>query len=89
MLWLDLLKILSKYHIKFFIIILLKCFSALLRTFESFHSSSVTMPVILYNGSEEELMDTIEREFSWPPIAPVLQQFAKEMVKKEREPGFC
>ncbi|XP_074547330.1 uncharacterized protein LOC141806010 [Halichoeres trimaculatus] len=30
----------------------------------SCHSSSLTMPVILYDGSEEELMDTIEREFS-------------------------
>nr|XP_046269416.1 uncharacterized protein LOC124072233 [Scatophagus argus] len=28
------------------------------------HTSSLTMPVILYDGSEEELMDTIEREFS-------------------------
>ncbi|XP_029983292.1 uncharacterized protein LOC115414196 [Sphaeramia orbicularis] len=28
------------------------------------HNSSLTMPVILYDGSEEELMDTIEREFS-------------------------
>ncbi|CAB1461129.1 unnamed protein product [Pleuronectes platessa] len=28
------------------------------------HSSSLTMPVIPYDGSEEELMDTIEREFS-------------------------
>ncbi|XP_041828727.1 uncharacterized protein LOC121631745 [Melanotaenia boesemani] len=27
-------------------------------------ASSLTMPVILYDGSEEELMDTIEREFS-------------------------
>lgn len=33
-------------------------------TFGSNHSSSLTMPVILYDGSEEELMDTIEREFS-------------------------
>lgn len=33
-------------------------------TFDSCHSSSLTMPVILYDGSEEELMDTIEREFS-------------------------
>ncbi|KAM7376010.1 hypothetical protein PAMP_005762 [Pampus punctatissimus] len=33
-------------------------------TFDSFHSSSLTMPVILYNGSEVELMDTIEKEFS-------------------------
>ncbi|XP_035530144.1 uncharacterized protein LOC118337299 [Morone saxatilis] len=33
-------------------------------TFGSCHSSSLTMPVILYDGSEEELMDTIEREFS-------------------------
>ncbi|XP_028251686.1 uncharacterized protein LOC114427695 [Parambassis ranga] len=33
-------------------------------TFGSCHSSSITMPVILYDGSEEELMDTIEREFS-------------------------
>ncbi|XP_042357453.1 uncharacterized protein LOC121954167 [Plectropomus leopardus] len=32
-------------------------------TFSSCHSSSLTMPVILYDGSEEELMDTIEREF--------------------------
>ncbi|XP_070698717.1 uncharacterized protein [Pempheris klunzingeri] len=32
--------------------------------FGSCHSSSLTMPVILYDGSEEELMDTIEREFS-------------------------
>ncbi|XP_026196301.1 uncharacterized protein LOC113148739 [Anabas testudineus] len=31
---------------------------------QSFPSSSLTMPVILYDGSEEELMDTIEREFS-------------------------
>ncbi|TKS86737.1 hypothetical protein D9C73_020856 [Collichthys lucidus] len=30
----------------------------------SCHSSSLTMPVILYDGSEEELMDTIERDFS-------------------------
>lgn len=30
----------------------------------SCQSSSLTMPVILYNGSEEELMDKIEREFS-------------------------
>lgn len=33
-------------------------------TFGSYHSSSAAMPVILYDGSEEELMDTIEREFS-------------------------
>ncbi|XP_037603100.1 uncharacterized protein LOC119474870 [Sebastes umbrosus] len=33
-------------------------------TFGSCHSSSLTMPVILYDGSEEELMDTIEKEFS-------------------------
>lgn len=33
------------------------------RTFANCHSSSLT-PVILYDGSEEELMDTIEREFS-------------------------
>ncbi|XP_034432804.1 uncharacterized protein LOC117756412 [Hippoglossus hippoglossus] len=33
-------------------------------TFGSCHSSSLTMPVILYDGSEEKLMDTIEREFS-------------------------
>ncbi|XP_026187505.1 uncharacterized protein LOC113144991 [Mastacembelus armatus] len=33
-------------------------------SFGSCHSSSLTMPVILYHGSEEELMDTIEREFS-------------------------
>ncbi|CAK6971517.1 uncharacterized protein LOC121881134 [Scomber scombrus] len=33
-------------------------------TFSSFHGSSLTMPVIMYNGSEEELMDTIEKEFS-------------------------
>uniref|UniRef100_UPI003AAD0119 uncharacterized protein n=1 Tax=Centroberyx gerrardi TaxID=166262 RepID=UPI003AAD0119 len=33
-------------------------------SFGSCHSSSLTMPVILYDGSEEELMDTIEREFS-------------------------
>ncbi|KAF7656631.1 hypothetical protein LDENG_00038680 [Lucifuga dentata] len=33
------------------------------RSFGSCHSSSLT-PVILYDGSEEELMDTIEREFS-------------------------
>lgn len=37
-----------------------------LRNFGSCHGSSLTMPVILYDGSEEELMDTIEREFSWP-----------------------
>ncbi|XP_047467643.1 uncharacterized protein LOC125024039 isoform X2 [Mugil cephalus] len=30
----------------------------------SSQSSPVTMPVILYDGSEEELMDTIERDFS-------------------------
>ncbi|XP_039992429.1 uncharacterized protein LOC120795043 [Xiphias gladius] len=30
----------------------------------SCHGSSLPMPVILYDGSEEELMDTIEREFS-------------------------
>ncbi|KAM3595136.1 uncharacterized protein V6R79_018753 [Siganus canaliculatus] len=30
----------------------------------SCHNSSLAMPVILYDGSEEELMDTIEREFS-------------------------
>ncbi|KAM4540272.1 uncharacterized protein V3H82_022281 [Fundulus diaphanus] len=28
------------------------------------HSASLPMPVILYDGSEEELMDTIERDFS-------------------------
>ncbi|KAM6917786.1 uncharacterized protein PEZ65_013540 isoform 1-T1 [Lycodopsis pacificus] len=33
-------------------------------TFGSCHSSSLTMPVILYDGSEEELMETIEKEFS-------------------------
>lgn len=33
-------------------------------TFGSCHSSSLTTPVMLYDGSEEELMDTIEREFS-------------------------
>ncbi|XP_068573938.1 uncharacterized protein [Cebidichthys violaceus] len=33
-------------------------------TFGSCHSSSLTMPVIQYDGSEEELMDTIEKEFS-------------------------
>ncbi|XP_069008571.1 uncharacterized protein [Embiotoca jacksoni] len=33
-------------------------------TFVSCHSSPLTMPVILYDGLEEELMDTIEREFS-------------------------
>lgn len=38
--------------------------SAKQSTFGSCHSSSLTMPVILYDGSEEELMDTIEREFS-------------------------
>lgn len=31
---------------------------------QSCHNSSLPMPVILYDGSEEELMDTIEREFS-------------------------
>ncbi len=59
------------------------------------------MPVILYDGSEEELMDTIEREFSWPPAenaaakrfssSAVLvgkQQFAGEILEREREPGF-
>ncbi|XP_055361792.1 uncharacterized protein LOC114848230 isoform X2 [Betta splendens] len=35
-----------------------------LRSDGSRHGSSLTMPVILYDGSEEELMDTIEREFS-------------------------
>ncbi|MEQ2249169.1 hypothetical protein ILYODFUR_026606 [Ilyodon furcidens] len=34
------------------------------QTFGSCHSPSLPMPVILYDGSEEELMDTIEREFS-------------------------
>ncbi|XP_068195400.1 uncharacterized protein [Antennarius striatus] len=34
------------------------------QTFGKSHSSSVATPVILYDGSEEELMDTIEREFS-------------------------
>lgn len=48
----------------FFIAMMLKHFSTLPRTFGSCHSTSVTMPVILYDGSEEELMDTIEREFS-------------------------
>lgn len=33
-------------------------------TFDSCRGSSLTTPVILYDGSEEELMDTIEREFS-------------------------
>ncbi|XP_041668121.1 uncharacterized protein LOC121525957 [Cheilinus undulatus] len=33
-------------------------------TFGSCHSSSLTMPVILYDGSDEELMDTIVRDFS-------------------------
>ncbi|KAA8582078.1 uncharacterized protein LOC116670446 [Etheostoma spectabile] len=33
-------------------------------TFGSCHSSSLTMPVTMYDGSEEELMDTIEKEFS-------------------------
>ncbi|XP_020482093.1 uncharacterized protein [Labrus bergylta] len=33
-------------------------------TFGTCHSSSHPMPVILYDGSEEELMDTIVREFS-------------------------
>lgn len=32
-------------------------------TFDKGHNSSLT-PVVLYDGSEEELMDTIEREFS-------------------------
>uniref|UniRef100_A0A1A7XHS8 Uncharacterized protein n=1 Tax=Iconisemion striatum TaxID=60296 RepID=A0A1A7XHS8_9TELE len=30
----------------------------------SCHKSSLTTPVVLYDGSEEELMDAIEREFS-------------------------
>ncbi|XP_045918446.1 uncharacterized protein LOC123978886 [Micropterus dolomieu] len=33
-------------------------------TYGSCHSPTLTMPVIPYHGSEEELMDTIEREFS-------------------------
>ncbi|XP_078133918.1 uncharacterized protein LOC144535364 [Sander vitreus] len=33
-------------------------------TFGSCHSSSLTMPITMYDGSEEELMDTIEKEFS-------------------------
>ncbi|XP_034714604.1 uncharacterized protein LOC117936010 [Etheostoma cragini] len=33
-------------------------------TFGSCQSSSLTMPVTMYDGSEEELMDTIEKEFS-------------------------
>ncbi|XP_076013918.1 uncharacterized protein LOC143006380 [Genypterus blacodes] len=33
-------------------------------SFDGCNSSSLTTPVILYDGSEEELMDTIEREFS-------------------------
>ncbi|XP_029349659.1 uncharacterized protein LOC115035793 [Echeneis naucrates] len=32
--------------------------------FGSCHGSSLTMPAILYDGSEMELMDTIEKEFS-------------------------
>lgn len=55
------------------------------------------MPVILYDGSEEELMDTIEKEFSWPPAESAaakllsfsaslvaLQQFAEEILKKRK-----
>ncbi|XP_071354782.1 uncharacterized protein [Trachinotus anak] len=33
-------------------------------SFGSCHGPSPAMPVILYDGSEEELMDTIEREFT-------------------------
>ncbi|TDG98993.1 hypothetical protein EPR50_G00205840 [Perca flavescens] len=33
-------------------------------TFGSCHSSCLPMPVTMYDGSEEELMDTIEKEFS-------------------------
>ena len=47
-----------------FTAMLLTCLSSLPRTFGSCQGSSLTMPVILYDGSEEELMDTIEREFS-------------------------
>lgn len=54
------------------------------------------MPVILYNGSEEELMDTIEREFSWPPqlrkhhavlssCLHLIQRVEEEIVKKKKK----
>lgn len=38
-----------------------------LHTPRTFGSSSLTMPAIMYDGSEEELMNTIEKEFNWPP----------------------
>lgn len=46
-------------------VVTLTCNSSLCRTFGGCHSSPLPMPIILYDGSEEELMDTIEREFSW------------------------
>lgn len=52
-------------HFLFLIFIFLMWVSTFPRTFDSCHGSSLTTPVILYDGSEEELMDTIEREFSW------------------------
>lgn len=42
-------------------------FPSFLGTFSKWQNPSLT-PVILYDGSEEELMDTIEREFSWPGL---------------------
>lgn len=50
--------------LKLFILVLYFHAPPLSSTPGSCHSSSLTMPVILYDGSEEELMDTIEREFS-------------------------
>lgn len=62
--WVKLFKYVS--HFLFVIFTFLMWVSTFPRTFDSCHGSSLTTPVILYDGSEEELMDTIEREFSWP-----------------------
>lgn len=70
---------------------------SLSRALSKWQSSSLT-PVILYDGSEEELMDTIEREFSWPdPTRPAVWRCLlvvgcqKKMYTKQnktRVPGF-
>lgn len=60
--WVKLFKYVS--HFLFVIFTFLMWVSTFPRTFDSCHGSSLTTPVILYDGSEEELMDTIEREFS-------------------------
>lgn len=46
------------------VVALLTRISTLCRTLGGRHGSPLPMPIILYDGSEEELMDTIEREFS-------------------------